>query len=204
MKKDAQSATRHRSYGKQNKQTNKTDKPIDRDVHDVVVRTSMTRRVKKCEASWQKLLLSYISRALIHLTSVGSRKKEAEPSYRDTPMTTIIMAVKENLKEKELQRRKDTTSATCIPATCIPLSYLCGDFLLHLFSHCSRATAAATSQQSSQEDIRRGEEEKEETSREETTTSSSHLEVAMQYQHRCSTTPRPLLPRPVYILWRRQ
>ena len=51
----------------------------------------------------------------------------------------------------------------------------CGDFLLHLFSHGNRATAAATSQQSSQEDIRRGEEEKEETSGEETTTSSSHL-----------------------------
>ena len=53
--------------------------------------------------------------------------------------------------------------------------YLCGDFLLHLFSHGSRATAAATSQQSSREDIRRGEEEKGETSGEETTTSSSHL-----------------------------
>ena len=59
--------------------------------------------------------------------------------------------------------------------TCIPLSYLCGDFLLHLFSHGSKATAAATSQQSSQEDIRRGEQQKEVTSGEKTTTSSSHL-----------------------------
>ena len=58
--------------------------------------------------------------------------------------------------------------------TCIPLSYLCGDFFLHLFSHGSRAKAAATSPRSPQEDIRRGE-EKGETSGEETTTSPSHL-----------------------------
>ena len=58
--------------------------------------------------------------------------------------------------------------------TCIPLSYLCGDFFLHLFSHGSRARAAATSPRSPQEDIRRGE-EKGETSGEETTTSPSHL-----------------------------
>ena len=55
-----------------------------------------------------------------------------------------------------------------ITTTRIPLSYLCGEFFLHLFSHGNRARAVATPPRSPQEDIRRGE-EKGETSGEETT-----------------------------------
>ena len=109
---------------------------------------------------------------MVHLTFVGSEKQVASTSraLHNDSMTIIITSMQENLKEKVLRRRKDKTTTTCIP-----LSYFCGDFLFHLFSHGSKATAAATSQQSSQENIRKCEEDKEETSGEETTTSSSHL-----------------------------
>ena len=85
-------------------------------------------------------------------------------------MTVMITTMKKRRQGRTSDKEDGQTSTTCLP-----LAHICGEFLLHLFSHGSRARAAATSLRSPQEDIRRGREEKGETSGEETTTSSSHL-----------------------------
>ena len=82
----------------------------------------------------------------------------------------MVTTTKDDIRDKEILQKKDDTSTTCIP-----LRYLCADFLLHLFSHGSRAAAADTSSQSPEEE-RKGVHHKESTSGEETTTSSApHL-----------------------------
>ena len=62
------------------------------------------------ETSWQKLLLSYISKAQARLTSVGSREKEAPHQTsgpcRDTSMTTIIMAMRKTSRRRYFEERK--------------------------------------------------------------------------------------------------
>ena len=89
-----------------------------------------------------------------------------------------MTTTKGDIKDKELCRKKDDTSTICMPLRC-----LCVDFLLHLFSHGSRAAAAAadTSSQSPEEE-RKGVHHKESTSAEQTTTSSSpHLGSPCSY-----------------------
>ena len=93
------------------------------------------------------------STAKAHLTSClaqETRVPAVHIRYNDL-MIIIITSMQEDNRDKVHRKRRNETTTTCIP-----LSYLCGDFWLHLFSHGSRAAAAATSLQSSQED-RKGE-----------------------------------------------
>ena len=80
-----------------------------------------------CETSWRKIPLQQGTSDIMF----GSRKKQCYLRAHsgpciETSTTTIITTMKDDIR-----RRKTDTCTT----TCIPLSYMCSDFLAHLFSH---------------------------------------------------------------------